>query len=393
MPRLKNTPPAYAHHRGSGQAYVWLSGREHYLGKHGSPESYANYQRIIAEWQVTKLPLPPRDPVKAELARKDLRVSELLVAYLEFAASYYVKNGRPTGELANMKDAIRPLQALYETACVAEFGPGSLRTVREKMIETGLSRKVVNARVNRLRRIFKWGVERELVAPNVLQGLQSVTPLKQGRSSARETSRVLPVPQEHIDAVTALVTRPVKAMIELQLVTGMRPGEIVLMRTRDIDTSGKIWEYRPESHKTEHHGKDRVIFLGPRAQEIVRPFLKKDLEAGLFDPRDAVLAARNRLKPKSGKAKRTFRIRGYRRCPSDRYTSGSYQNAIFKACDRVGIPSWGPNRLRHNAATFLRKEFGIEAARVILGHTSAAVTEIYAETDRKKAAEIMGVVG
>ena len=50
------------------------------------------------------------------------------------------------------------------------------------------------------------------------------------------------------------------------------------MRTRDIDTSGKIWEYRPESHKTEHHGKERVIFLGPRAQEIVRPFLKNNLD-------------------------------------------------------------------------------------------------------------------
>jgi site-specific recombinase XerC len=54
---------------------------------------------------------------------------------------------------------------------------------------------------------------------------------------------------------------------------------------------------------------------------------------------------------------------------------------------------WGPNRLRHRAASFLRKEFGLEAARVILGHTSSAVTEIYAEMDQKKAAEIMGAVG
>jgi flagellar motility protein MotE (MotC chaperone) len=49
--------------------------------------------------------------------------------------------------------------------------------------------------------------------------------------------------------------------------------------------------------------------------------------------------------------------------------------------------------VRHNAATVLRKEFRLDAACVILGHTSAAVTEIYAKMDRKKAAEIMGVVG
>ena len=73
--------------------------------------------------------------------------------------------------------------------------------------------------------------------------------------------------------------------------------------------------------------------------------------------------------------------------------SRNERDAIFKACVKAKIPAWGPNRLRHNAATFLRKEFGIEAARVILGHTSAAVTEIYAEMDRQKAAEIMGIVG
>lgn len=387
MPRLKYKLPRYTLHKATGQAIVKFDGRAHYLGKYGTPESLAAYHRLLAERSVTGATFATPG------CKADLRVNELLVAYLDFAEGYYVKNGRPTGEFANMKDAIKPLQALYETMRVSEFGPTALRTVREKMIEGGLSRGVVNARMNRIRRIVKWGVERELVSPTVLQGLQSVTPLKQGRSNARETGRVLPVSQVHIDAVITLVTRPVKAMIELQLVTGMRPGEIVLMRTRDIDMSGKIWEYRPESHKTEHHGKDRVIFLGPRAQEIVRPFLKNDLEAWLFDPRDAVLAARRRLKPKTGKSKRTLRIRGYRRCPSDRYTTDSYQNAICKACDRAGIPSWGPNRLRHNAATFLRKEFGIEAARVILGHSSAAVTEIYAEMDRKKAAEIMSVVG
>ena len=54
---------------------------------------------------------------------------------------------------------------------------------------------------------------------------------------------------------------------------------------------------------------------------------------------------------------------------------------------------WSPNQLRHNAATYLRKQFGIEAARVLLGHSSAAVTEVYAELDLAKAAEIRAQVG
>jgi integrase len=82
-----------------------------------------------------------------------------------------------------------------------------------------------------------------------------------------------------------------------------------------------------------------------------------------------------------------------RKKPGQRYTSASYCYAIHKACRKTGVPCWGPNRLRHNAATFLRKQYGIEAARVILGHSSATITEVYAEMDRAKAAAIMAEVG
>jgi integrase len=57
------------------------------------------------------------------------------------------------------------------------------------------------------------------------------------------------------------------------------------------------------------------------------------------------------------------------------------------------IPHWHPNQLRHNAATRLRREFGLDAARAVLGHSSPAVTEVYAELDEAKAAEVMGRVG
>ena len=51
------------------------------------------------------------------------------------------------------------------------------------------------------------------------------------------------------------------------------------------------------------------------------------------------------------------------------------------------------SRNRHNAATFLRKEFGLETARIILGHRSAAITEVYAEMDQQKALEAIVRVG
>ena len=392
MPRLVNRPPKYRHHKASGQAIVTIEGRDHYLGLYGSPESHEKYQRLVAQWTERQ-----KDSVchvtSSSIDVSNLRVCELLVAYLDFAKNYYVKNGCPTGEYRNMKDAIRPLLDLYETTPVREFGPAALRAVREKMIASNLSRKVVNARINRIKRIFKWGVEYELVDSRILQGLQAVSPLKAGRSRARETQRVMPISQDHIDAVLARVTRPVRAMAQVQLLTGMRPGEVVLMRACDIDMSGKVWIYRPASHKTEHLGKERIICIGAQAQAIIGLFLKPEVDAYLFSPKEAVLDLRKKLNAKNGRSGTILRVSGYRRCPSNRYTRNSYHNAIYKACVKAKISSWGPNRLRHNRATFIEKRFGLEAARAVLGHKSAAVTEIYVEMDLNMAAEIMDQIG
>jgi integrase len=63
----------------------------------------------------------------------------------------------------------------------------------------------------------------------------------------------------------------------------------------------------------------------------------------------------------------------------------SYRRAIKRACRLAKVSSWPPSRLRHTAATRIRKRYGIELARIILGHSTAFTTEIYAETDRTKA--------
>ena len=75
------------------------------------------------------------------------------------------------------------------------------------------------------------------------------------------------------------------------------------------------------------------------------------------------------------------------------YSNDSYRRAIARACEEAGVASWHPNQLRHNAATAIRSEYGIEAARVILGHSSVETSEIYAERDETKAAEIMRQLG
>ena len=390
MPKLVKKLPSYRLHKVSGNAVVTVGGRDHYLGTHGSPESIDAYKRLIAEW-TTAGPAAAAANNAASANGVDFRICELLSAYLEYAERYYVKDGEPTGEAKNVKEATRQLQEFYGMTRVADFGPTALKTVRQKMIDTKLSRRVINFRVNRIRRVFKWGVENELVAPDILHALQAVAALRAGRSEARESGPVRPVSEETVNAILPHVTPQVRAMIELQQLTGMRPNEVTAMRPMDIDRSLTTWVYRPARHKTEHHGIERLIYLGPRAQAIVTPYLLRPVESYLFSPKEAVKQSRDRLRRGNNPPKK--RRPRPKRVPGNRYTRRSFYYAIKRACKKAKVEVWGPNRLRHSAATYLRKRFGIEAARVVLGHRSSAVTEVYAELDRAKAADIMAEVG
>lgn len=367
----------------------------------------AQNDRLIAEW------LTAGRRLSHDVS--ELMVTELVAKWWRYAWSYYVKNDRPTVELAKIRAAMRPVKRLYGRMAAVEFGPLKLKTVRQAFIDRGLSRKHINDQIGRIKRMFKWGVENELVPTTVYHGLQAVSGLRRGRSEARETEPVRPVPEVYVDAIRQHVSRQVWAIIQVQRLTGMRSGEVVIMRGRDFDTSGLIWLFRPMSHKTEHHGYERIVEIGPRAQAVIEPFLKSDVGAYLFSPADAVAEQRaekhaKRETPMScGNKPGSNRKRKPKREPQDRYTPDSYRRAIARGCDKADlaakeakvleadseriIPRWHPHQLRHNYATRVRREFGLESARILLGHRSAVTTEIYAEADRMKARQIVAKIG
>jgi integrase len=402
--------PSYRRHKPSGQAVVTLNGHDFYLGNHNTPASRARYQQVIAEWNARGRTLAKSS---------DLSVVELIAAFLQHANRYYVKpDGRPTSELGNFRSIIRRVKKLYGTALVADFGPLALKAVRQGMVADGLSRTGINHAINRLRQIFKWSVENEMVAPTVLHGLQAVGGLRYGRTDAHESEPVRPVPDAFVDAVLPHAAPPVRAMIELQRLTGMRSGEVTAIRACDLDASGKVWTYKPPQHKNKFRGFERVVYLGPEAQRILKPWLTTDLQAYLFRPADSVTAwlekrHRARRTPLHyGNRPGSNRKREPRRTPSDRYDTASYRRAIkyavaaenkarLRAAKAAGIdaakvsfvPDWHPHQLRHNRATELRRQYGLEVARVLLGHKTALVTEIYAEADRARAIEVAAQCG
>jgi integrase len=414
--------PTYRKHKASGQAIVTLTDglgnrRDVLLGKYGSKESRADYARVLAEWEANGRLLP-------SAVAADITVAELVDRFWPHVETHYRHaDGSPTGEVKEYKYSFRPLVHLYGGTPARNFGPLSFKAVRQLMIDgynhprhgqqMPLARGVVNQRAGRIRRMFKWSVENELVPPSVYHGLLAVQGLQRGRTRAREPEPVRPVPDAHVNAVRPYVSRQVEAMIDLQLLTGMRPGEVCIMRACDLDTTARIWVYRPHVHKTSHHGHGREVYLGPRAQEVVKRFLKTDLQAYLFSPGEAreerFLALRQNRKSKVQPSQVCRRRNKPKKVPGERYDVFSYRRAIAYACDRAfQVPEglmeaearkwrkahrWHPHQLRHNAGTNVRKKHGIELARIILGHSTAFCTEIYAEADRQQAMEVVAKIG
>ena len=396
--------PKYLKHK-EVYARVILNGREIHLGVYGSPESVAAYERTIAEWiQVGKKTPRPKRLATAKKERDALglegvlTVTELAVKYFEFAQTYYLKNGEPTTEVEGIRYALKMLRKYYGESPIDEFGPTALKTIRSEFIRMEWARSTINKQISRIMRMFRWGVSESLVKTDTLIGLQSVPGLKAGRSQAREPEQIRPVSESDVESVRPFVSPVVMAMIDIQRLTGMRPTEVCKLRTSDIIQTDAIWEYRPPQHKTIHHGKKRFVFFGPLAQSVLKPWLRpQQPDAYLFSPElaDSIRKAKARANRKT-KVQPTQVDRAKAKPlkkPGVVYNTRSYNHAISYASERAGTGHWHPNQLRHLAATNIRREFGIETARAVLGHSTVSMTEVYAEMDATKARDAMAKSG
>lgn len=338
-------------------------------------------------------------------------LAALVHAYLQFVDSYYIDpDGRPTSEPSNIRYSLAPLTDLFASLPVEEFGPLRLIEVRNEMIRLKWSRKLINQRVGRIKRMFKWAVSRQMISPIIYQGLMTVEGLKWGRTTARETADRKPVAEEHVYAILPYMTPVVAAMVEIQLLTGMRPGEVCRMRPMDLDRSREVWHYLPEKHKNRYRKIQRIVSIGPRGQEILTPFLLRPAESYCFSPAEADRQRREKLTqerqtPQScGNTVGSNRKENPIRKPGEDYDTAAYAKAVKYAITAANrdikrkakeaeikdpelIPHWTPYQLRHTAATKVRKEMGYETAGATLGHTNMSATAIYAERNQGLADE------
>jgi integrase len=394
----RNSIPSYRKHKATGNAVVTLTDpaggrKDYYLGPYGSAESKAEYGRIISEWTAAGRCLPHAGPAPA-----DLTVNELLVRFWTHVEAYYRDaDGTPTREAENYKHSLRPLKSLYGHTQARDFTPMSLKAVRQTMIDYGLCRRVINQRIGRIRRCFKWAVAELLVPPGVYQALQTVEGLAKGRSAAAETEKVKPVPDALVDAVLPKLNRYVAGMVKFHRLTGCRPQDVCNLRWCDIDRTGDVWTYRPRKHKCTWRGKDRVVAIGPKAQKVLAEFPTADPSNFIFSPTgmtvERLKLLRSLRKSKVQPSQVTRAKKKPQSKPGEKYNPRSYALAVRRACIRAGVAHFHPNQLRHARGTEVRRAFGLEGAQVVLGHTKADVTQVYAETDVTLAVRIARETG
>lgn len=364
MPRPKSAVPAYRLHKSSGRAVCYIGRKEHYLGVHGSPESRQKYAELISRLTGGE----PAMSVTTDKPPAQHSVAKLCTRYVTERLPNYAPD-----EQRCQRSAIKILCSLYGESDAATFGPIALRTVRAAMVagdphavdaagspkpRKPWSRSFTNKQVKRIRQIFKFGISWELVPASVADGLRTVESLKAGQTEAAESRPRRAVPLEDIEAVRTVLCQKHRDLIDLLLLSGARPGEIINLTTGAINRSGEIWRADLAKHKNSHRGKSRTIFFNATAQAILTRYLKADPDAPLFAIR--------------------------------RDTFGA---AVKSACVKAGVDVWTPHWCRHTVATRLADGLGLESAQQTLGHSGAAMTRHYSQSAERLAIEAVKSLG
>lgn len=393
--------------RANQRVYVWFERRKRYLeGSPGSAEANRAYRNFLSAHVFPKM---EAGQSVAELVNfQRVTVAQLFEQFLDFARGYY-KPGRGGGQFENFRRLFGQLFPLYGSLLAREFGPAALRHFRDCLLEPDedggrLSRNYVNAQIDRLRFVFRWGASHQLFPSSVHADLVTVPRLRKGKSLARDPEPTGPASDADVDATLPYLPPLLAAMVQVHRLVGCRSDELCQLQPADIERlESGAWLYSLDDHKTAWRGKHKLILIGPRAQAILAPWLEGiGPTEYVFSPRRVMAwrresrraARKTPLTPSQLRRQRSADLSRF----AERYDDSTYRQAVVyairaankaarKAAAEAGQPldsdsvgHWHPHQLRHSLATRARASAGLEASKALLGNTIEA-TEIYAERD------------
>ncbi|MCM2369660.1 tyrosine-type recombinase/integrase [Aporhodopirellula aestuarii] len=389
MGRPKKSAPSYRYHI-SGQGIVSLCGKTYYLGPYNTPESMAKYYALIQKYNENGLTMPDDDGDDQRLT--DMPVTVRCVT-AEFRQHIEVKYAKSPGHKKRYQSLCGILEEEYGDEPASDFGPRKLAAVRELFVASGNCRNYANEQTRSVCAIFRHAVSRELIGVDSLARLKTLEPLKRGQTSAKESKPRGPADIDAVRETAKHLSPTVRAMVIVQVATGMRPSEVCMMRPMDIDKTGTEWIYRPEHHKTAHHGVVKAVPIVGDARMALKAFINRAPDQYLFSPAESAEWYREqrwlarKTPPNHGNRKGINVKSNPKRSPGKHYTKDSYRKAITQAAKKAKVAHWTPYSLRYTAAATISEALGLEAAQAMLGHTKAAMTSHYAGRSELRAIE------
>lgn len=273
------------------------------------------------------------------------RVDDVTEIYRQNVLPRYRKNRGRSCSLDGLLDLI---DDMFCDQPASSFGPKKLAAIRDELIKAGNSRQYINERVRYIIKIFKYALSQEMIRPEQIVALKSLEPLKYGEAPEPPPREIVTL--EQVQEVLPHLSPMIQAMLRIQVATGARPKEIFSITPGAVDRSRDPWWYRPQGHKTRHHGKKKAIPLLGDSRDALAPWLLRT------DSDDDLV-----FKTRRG----------------NQWTASTYRWEIHKACDRIGVDRWSPYTIRHLTAGVVREKLGLEGAKSLLGHSSVRITETH----------------
>ena len=393
------------HHKLTNRGYVTYERKRHYVPGRW-PSDLKKAPAVIEEGYRLLVRKLLGDQTAKDVAEQmalpgDLTIAELCKLYLKSC-----QKNEDHRTFSVMKSVVKPLVRFSTHLPAKDFGPLKLQEFRNRLIKTGYDRikpstgKVthheytrsgINYFAKRVKKIFRWAVTQELYPAEQLHALQAVLPLRKGRTAAPEAKEITQVTDVIINQTLPHLPPPIAAMVKIQRLSGMRPGEVCRLSMPEIDrTDPECWIYIPAEHKTAHLNKHRVVAFVSEAQRVLEPWLRED-DKPLFSPQEW-MSERKRIMRENRKSKvqpsQVDRSKANpSRRPGDAYTTFSYGKVIAQACKAHNIPCWCPNQLRKRAAQRVLETAGLDVtdAAALLGNDPAVARRFYLQAAKAKA--------
>jgi integrase len=359
MPTLKFQLPKYSKLSDRNQAYYNWKGKKHRLpGKHGSKESRDAYDLDMAKLLEARASDTEHIIELQNSEINNLTVADLVALRLADGKTHYVKNGRATGTVYQLKNATKLLLKMFGNYEVKRFTQKELNRViaelqkQKKKNGNLISVQHVNTRREKIISIFNWGYSEGYISKDISEKLTLSKKVAKHRSPCPSTVAKLAVPDEDIKAILKHLTIPVRDMVLIQRFSGCRTYEVRLMRFNMIDQiTPEKWVYVIPAHETRNGKKPRFIKLGKRCIEILSKYID------IRKPNDIIFSSRKTVN------------KAYRR--------DSYRNAIIRACKAAKISQWTPAQLRKRGLTEVAQKYGEKVAQAVASHSSVETTKAH----------------